>query len=82
MLHLVQIVSHLRQTGKIDQCQIQHIWTVYFEMNGQLANSFVLSCYSKRLIFNLSSNLAKVCESFVEMQELGIFGVCRCVNRC
>jgi hypothetical protein len=41
--------------------------TVDLKVNGQLANTLVLSGHSERLVFNLSSDLIEIGKSLVEV---------------
>ena len=66
-LRLDDKIAYLCQTGKIHERQVQHVRTVYAKMYWQLADAFILARDSKRLLFYLSADFAKVGIPFICM---------------
>ena len=69
--HRIRLTStHFCQTRQIHQGQIQYVGAVNPKRYRQLANTFILSCYSKSLLLYFLPNFMKVGELFVDMQKL------------
>ncbi len=67
--------THLCQTRQIHQSQIEHVWAVYAEVNGELADALVLAGDAECLLLNLAANLVEVGVALVYVKELAPFGV-------
>ena len=59
--------THLGEPGQIDQGEVEHVGTVYPQVDRELRHAFVLSRDAERLLLDLAPNLGKVDETLVEV---------------
>lgn len=68
------MAAYLCEAGKINECQVEHMWRVDLEVNGLSVDAFVVARHSCRLVFDLALYIRKVIEAAVRnMVKLGPF---------
>ncbi len=73
VLNITRLVTHwhLGDARQVNNGQVQHVWRINFEMDGQRRNSLVFSRETIGFIVNLLTNLIKVKEALVgHVEEL------------
>jgi len=68
--------TNLRQSWQINQCQVQHMWREYLQIDGLSVDTLVDTRYPRGLRFNFVFHLRKVIPfSTWNMMELGPFSL-------
>lgn len=69
------MVAYLCEAGKINKCQVEHMWGVDFEVDGLSVDSLVVARHSCCFVLDFALYIRKVIEAAVrDMVELGPFG--------
>lgn len=61
------LLSHLRNSRQIDECQVHNSFRVNLEIYRFRTNAFVAARHSLCLVLNLLTDLVKVGESFLRV---------------
>ena len=77
----MELQTHLGETWKVDECEVEHVRAVYAQVDGQFGHALVLASDAERLLLDLAPDLAKVDEALVEVQELAPLVAARCVDQ-
>ena len=74
--------THLCQPREIDEGKVEHVGTIYAEVDGKLADALVLAGDAEGLLLDLLADVVKVGVAPVEVEELAPLGaVARGVGR-
>lgn len=61
----IALPAYLRQTGQIDQCQIQDMGRIDFEVDRLTRDALVVTGDASRLVFDFALDIAKIGEAAV-----------------